>query len=77
MRKLTKKNSIIITAVFFLMLVISLTLYWHFANAKYNNPDFKSYVKDRGYCDQFYGGTHENQAQLYEDWQQSHGMIGC
>ena len=51
--------------------------YRYHASNKYNDAEFKAYKKERLYCDQFYGGTHENDEQLYRNMQQSGGGVGC
>lgn len=46
-------------------------------NPKYTSAQFKSYKRARLHCDQFFGGTHETDAELYDDMKINHGTVGC
>jgi hypothetical protein len=73
--KLSKRKQLIFGAL--AILLVSGLINHFVINAKYNDPNFRSYLKSRQYCDQFWGGTHETKQQLYEDWNRSNGRIDC
>ena len=60
----------------FVLMVSGFVLYQSNINSKYNDPEFKSYVKKRQYCGSFWGGDSASKEEMYKDWQ-NHTAEGC
>ncbi len=75
MVKQSRRHKVTILVASIVLIAVATT--YLTANAKYYDPSFRSYVKGRQHCDAFWGGSHESKEQMYQDWKQSHGVIGC
>jgi hypothetical protein len=51
-------------------------IYFLYENPGRNDTDFQNYKKQVLYCSQFFGGQHESNRQIYENWK-NHQLIGC
>ena len=59
-----------------LILAIGAILLSLHSNRDYSNPSFLGYKNNVISCASFYGGNHETDAQIYDQWKK-HEPIGC